>query len=126
MASSCAAAGARIEDREARDSGQFGLALRWYAEGLNQTEFGFYAMNYHSRLPLLSGRAANVILPAPAANSAALIVEYPEDIHLFGVSFNTTLPGGVAWQGEVSYRPNAPFQVDDVEVLFAGLSPINL
>jgi hypothetical protein len=125
LASSCGAAGARLADNEARDSGQFGLALRWYAEGLNQTEFGFYAMNYHSRLPLLSGRAANVILPAPAANSAALIVEYPEDIHLFGVSFNTTLPGGVAWQGEVSYRPNMPLQVDDVEVLFAGLSPIN-
>ena len=125
LASSCGAAGARLADNEARDSGQFGLALRWYAEGLNQTEFGFYAMNYHSRLPLLSGRAANVILPAPAANSAALIVEYPEDIHLFGVSFNTTLPGGVAWQGEVSYRPNMPLQLDDVEVLFAGLSPIN-
>jgi hypothetical protein len=31
----------------------------------------------------------------------------------------------VAWQGEVSYRPNMPLQVDDVEVLFAGLSPIN-
>ena len=125
LASSCGAAGARLADNEARDSGQFGLALRWYAEALNQTEFGFYAMNYHSRLPLLSGRAANVILPAPAANSAALIVEYPEDIHLFGVSFNTTLPGGVAWQGEVSYRPNMRLLVDDVEVLFAGLSPIN-
>ncbi|MFZ9311453.1 MAG: DUF1302 domain-containing protein [Arenimonas sp.] len=125
LATACGAAGARLADNEARDSGQFGLALRWYAENLNQTEFGFYAMNYHSRLPLLSGRAANVILPAPAANSAALIVEYPEDIHLFGVSFNTTLPGGVAWQGELSYRPNMPLQLDDVEVLFAGLSPIN-
>ena len=121
----CGAAGPRLADREARDSGQFGLALRWYAEALNQTEFGFYAMNYHSRVPLLSGRAATVILPAPAPNSAALIVEYPEDIQLYGVSFNTTLPGGIAWQGEYSYRPNAPFQVDDVEVLFAGLSPIN-
>ena len=125
LAAACGAAGARLADNEARDSGQFGLALRWYAEALNQTEFGFYAMNYHSRLPLLSGRAASVILPAPAANSAALIVEYPEDIHLFGVSFNTTLPGGVAWQGEISYRPNMPLQLDDVEVLFAGLSPIN-
>lgn len=125
LATACAAAGPRLADREARDSGQFGVALRWYAEALNQTEFGFYAMNYHSRVPLLSGKAASVILPAPAANSAALIVEYPEDIHLFGISFNTTLPGGIAWQGEYSYRPNAPFQVDDVEVLFAGLSPIN-
>ena len=126
LAVACGAAGPRLADRKARDSGQFGLALRWYAEALNQTEFGFYAMNYHSRLPVLSGRAVTTVLPAPAANSAALIVEYPEDIHLFGISFNTTLPGGVAWQGEVSYRPNMPLQVDDVEVLFAGLSPINL
>lgn len=125
LAAACGAAGPRLADNKARNTGQFGLALRWYAEGLNQTEFGFYAMNYHSRLPLLSGRAATVILPVPAANSAALIVEYPEDIHLFGVSFNTTLPGGVAWQGELSYRPNVPLQIDDVEVLFAGLSPIN-
>lgn len=125
LASACGAAGPRLADNKASDSGQFGIALRWYSEALNQTEFGFYAMNYHSKLPLLSGRAANVILPVPASNSAALIVEYPEDIHLFGVSFNTTLPGGVAWQGEYSYRPNMPFQVDDVELLFAALSPIN-
>lgn len=126
LAAACGVAGPRLADRPARDSGQFGLALRWYAEALNQTEFGFYAMNYHSRLPLLSGRAVNVVLPAPAANSAALIVEYPEDIHLFGMSWNTTLPGGIAWQGEVSYRPNMPLQIDDVELLFAALSPINL
>lgn len=126
LANACASAGSRLADNNARDSGQFGLALRWYAEALNQTEFGFYAMNYHSRLPLLSGRAVNVVLPAPAANSAALIVEYPEDIHLFGMSWNTTLPGGIAWQGEVSYRPNMPLQIDDVELLFATLTPINL
>nr|HPO25164.1 DUF1302 family protein [Arenimonas sp.] len=32
---------------------------------------------------------------------------------------------GVAWQGELSYRPNQPLQVDDVELLFAALTPIN-
>ncbi|MGH8106474.1 MAG: DUF1302 family protein, partial [Arenimonas sp.] len=44
---------------------------------------------------------------------------------LYGMSFNTTLPGGVAWQGEISYRPNQPLQVDDVELLFAALTPLN-
>jgi hypothetical protein len=126
LTTACNSAGARLEDNDPRDSGQFGLALRWFAEGLNQTEFGFYAMNYHSRLPLLSARAVTTILPAPIANTAALIVEYPEDIQLYGISFNTSLPGGIAWQGELSYRPNAPMQLDDVEVLFAALSPINL
>ena len=130
VAVGCGAAGARLDDRDASDSGQFGVALRWYAEEWNQTEFGFYAMNYHSRVPLLAGQAATAFPLAsdgrPAPNTAALIVEYPEDIHLFGVSFNTTLPGGVAWQGELSYRPNAPFQIDDVELLFAALTPLNI
>lgn len=44
---------------------------------------------------------------------------------MFGMSWNTTLPGGVAWQGEISHRPNMPLQVDDVELLFAALSPLN-
>ena len=38
------------------DSGQYGIALRYFAEELNQTEFGFYFMNYHSRLPVVSAR----------------------------------------------------------------------
>ena len=28
--------------------------LRYLAEGLNNTEFGFYYMNYHSRLPTVA------------------------------------------------------------------------
>ena len=45
-----------LPDREARDSGQWGVAFRYLAEGLNNTEFGFYFMNYHSRLPVVSAR----------------------------------------------------------------------
>ena len=46
----------RRADEEPEDSGQWGVALRYLAEGLNNTEFGFYFVNYHSRLPVLSGR----------------------------------------------------------------------
>jgi hypothetical protein len=123
IAIGCGNAVGRLEDRAASDEGQFGLALRWYAEALNETEFGFYFLNYHSRVPLLSGRAVNN--PAVGAASGRFFVEYPEDIQLFGMSWNTTLPGGVAWQGEISHRPNAPLQVDDVELLYAALSPLN-
>ena len=50
--------------------------------------------------------------------------EYPEDIQLFGVSFNTQLgQTGIALQGEVSYRHDVPLQFDDVELLFAALTP---
>ncbi|MGB0220139.1 MAG: DUF1302 domain-containing protein [Sinimarinibacterium flocculans] len=45
----------RRPDREARDDGQFGIALKYYAEWLNQgTELGAYFMNYHSKLPYAS------------------------------------------------------------------------
>jgi hypothetical protein len=63
--------------------------------------------------------------PASPGRTAGFYVEYPEDIQMYGMSWNTTLPGGIAWQGEMSYRPNMPLQVDDVELLFAALSPLN-
>jgi hypothetical protein len=46
----------RDKDRRAKNSGQYGVAARWYSEDLNNTEFGFYFMNYHSRLPIVSER----------------------------------------------------------------------
>ena len=44
----------RGQDRTPDDSGQWGIALRYLAENLNDTEFGFYFINHHSRLPLVS------------------------------------------------------------------------
>jgi hypothetical protein len=117
----------RLPNRNPRDSGQFGVAMHWYAENWGNTDFGFYFLNYHSRLPLLSGRTVgtSALTGTPVGLSAGFFVEYPEDIQMYGMSWNTTLPGGVAWQGEISYRPNMPLQVDDVELLFAALSPLN-
>lgn len=43
----------RAGDRDARDSGQWGAALRWFAPELD-SEFGAYFMNYHSRQPYIS------------------------------------------------------------------------
>lgn len=102
------------------DSGQFGAALRWFVEGLNSTEFGFYFLNYHSRLPLISGSA----ITSQALNTGQFWTEYPEDIQLYGISFNSNI-GTWSLSGEVSFRPEAPLQIDDVEVLFAGLTPLN-
>ena len=58
----------RLNDDLAKDHGQYGVALRWYAEELNSTEFGFYFMNYHSRLPIAGERFA--FAAAGSANSA--------------------------------------------------------
>ncbi len=198
---------------EPDDSGQYGASLRWFLPDFSQgTELGFFFVNYHSKLPLISGRtgtqqgicnslgtltaaiataqglasglpfdsavaiAANVAVQrargpgiAPTAvncttnqgnltlatateyariagntvlgggnitaqatnlatheyaQTARYFTEYPEDIQLFGVSFNTQLgTTGVALQGEVSFRQDVPLQFDDVEVLFAALTP---
>ena len=123
VAAGCSAAFPRTKTRNAKDNGQGGFALRYLAENLNNTEFAFYAMNYHSRVPLISG----ISVTNSSVTSGSYFTEYPENIHLFGVSFNTQLEAsGVALQGEFSYRPNQPFQIDDVELLFAGLSPLNV
>ena len=49
----------RLADREARTSGQFGIKLDYYADGLNNgTDLSLYYMRYNSRLPYASFFAA--------------------------------------------------------------------
>ena len=186
----------RSADREASDSGQYGIALRQFLPGFKNTELGFFHANYHSRTPFVSGyrggisaagtisnnltagqqaalgaagipafpgnsactsldiptfgalhSATNIAALAPivggVANATSLsalnatnaacasatarggagtyFVEYPEDIKLFGVSINTALPGGVAFQGEYSLRKDQPVQLPSAELLGAAL-----
>ncbi len=51
-------------------------------------------------------------------------LEYPEDIQVYGISFNTDTPLGVALQGEFSWRHGQPFQIDDYELVYHGLAPV--
>ena len=125
----------RGKDNKAGDSGQWGTAFRWLGDN---TEYGAYFMNYHSRTPFLSmqntamdmamlgkisaasSAVGNILGPGAASLGAAAtlvgngnyFMDYPEDIRLYGLSFSTTLPTGTAWQGEISYRPNAPVQIN--------------
>ncbi len=149
----------RGADRNPNDGGQGGVALRYLAEGLNNTEFGFYFINYHSRLPTVrahTGTAAGAglglqafgtkraefeaspfNLPQDQAGFLALpyaidayaktgnyFIEYPEDIQLYGVSFSTQLgTSGWALQGEYSFRPKVPLQIEEATLIAAGLAP---
>ena len=123
----------RSADRDARDSGQFGVAFRYMFEPLD-TEFGAYFMNYHSRAPIFSatgadpavytGVAGNPLAPLIVAGNSSYFVEYPEDIRLYGLSFSTTLPTGTAWSGEISYRPNAPVQLNTTDILYSAVVPL--
>ncbi|MDR3418801.1 MAG: DUF1302 family protein [Nevskia sp.] len=50
----------RLPDHTARSSGQYGMRLQHYAHWLNDgTDISLYFMHYHSRLPYVSGYAAN-------------------------------------------------------------------
>ena len=176
----------RGSDHDPRDSGQWGLAFRYLAEPLNNTEFGFYFMNYHSRLPVVSahtgtatdagrglvaagtiGAAAQTAVkelvagavmkalvaaqcPSPThsvecgaiaqrvqaqttaqaagidayAENGYYFIEYPEDIQLYGISFNTVLgTTGLALQGEYSYRRDAPLQFAERKIFSDALGP---
>nr|VFJ48761.1 MAG: Protein of unknown function (DUF1302) [Candidatus Kentron sp. DK] len=98
--------------------GQWGVALRYFSEELNGTEFGAYFMNYHSRIPAFSADASRFA----SATNLGFFLEYPEDVQLFGVSFNTGL-GDWAIQGEYSFKKDAPLQRDDMEVLADSYAP---
>ncbi|MBZ9610744.1 DUF1302 domain-containing protein [Rheinheimera maricola] len=126
---------------EPKDGGQYGIKFEYFSPDLNDTEFALYYMNYHSRVPVISGIASDFTqvgadigrlaamsasggvtkenISQLAAFSKALI-EYPEDIKLYGFSFNTTL-GETSVAGELSYRQDEPLQIDDVEILYAGM-----
>lgn len=71
---------------------------------------------------LTTGDPENARSNAVPLDTVKLLVEYPEDIHLMGVSFATTAFGW-SFQGEVAYRPNAPLQVDTEDLVFAAFGP---
>lgn len=106
-------------DRRPRDGDQFGISLTGSLPVLETLVYSLYGANYHSRLPLYSSISA--ASGNPDAGTARIIGEYPESIRMFGVSFNGSGPLGVAMQGEYSYRPNQPLEIDDVEQSLADL-----
>ena len=55
-------------------------------------------------------------------NTMRPFLEYPEDIHIMGMSFNTTA-GNWSLAGEATYSPNQPAQVSVVDVAYAALQP---
>ena len=65
-----------------------------------------------------------VALPEEALplDTARVFVEYPENIRMYGVSFNTTL-GDWALSGEYVWRENLPIQIHSTDLLFALLQP---
>jgi hypothetical protein len=58
------------------------------------------------------------------AQTAGVFEEFPQDIKMIGLSFNSQVQStGTALQGEIAYRHNVPLQIDDTELLYAALTP---
>ena len=71
------------------------------------------------------GGIASVLAIDRYAKTGSYFIEYPEDIQLFGLSFNTELgASGWALQGEYSFRPDAPLQKAEAYLFAEGLAPI--
>lgn len=71
---------------------------------------------------LAQGLANATNIGARLLPAGDFFIEYPEDIQLFGASFNTTfdmgLPGGAtSVSGEISMRKDQPFQLEDGDTL---------
>jgi hypothetical protein len=125
----------RTEDGEPSHMGQGGVALRYFASWLNETELGLYWEHIHSRRPLVSGIVGDPPPDDPAgllvwglvngdgASTARYLREFPEDIDILGLSWNTVVPFGVAFQGEVCGRLNQPIQIDGFELVADGQAP---
>jgi Protein of unknown function (DUF1302) len=129
----------RQADIEPDDGGQYGVAFRYYSEALNDTDFGLYFLNIHSRVPLINGVRTQVPLatgtnqpvfvpraldPTGGALSAlnpAYNIEFPEDLKYYGASFATNI-SGIALSGEISYKPDTPMQINGPEILNGALS----
>lgn len=129
----------RMADDRPNDTDQFGIALRWFAADLNETEFGFYFMQYHSRLPIVGGRVAKDLdgvngidtgekfgfddgdgtTKASEDTAARYQIQYPEKIQMLGLSFNTTGPGGISLGGEYSFKHDMPLQLNSPDLVLA-------
>lgn len=126
----------RGRNLEGDDDDQFGLAVRYFSPELHDTEFGLFYLKYNNRLPNLSASVLNAP-PAeyvPGSFGGGLPdylqtvnyhAEYVNEIEMIGASFSTEV-GGVALQGEYSFKKDAPLQIDDVELLVYALSPAGL
>lgn len=70
----------------------------------------------------LNSEAGGSLVGALRLGTSKYVVQYPEDIRLYGLSFSTTLAMGTALQGELSYRPNLPLQYNGVDLIQANLN----
>jgi len=108
--------------------GQGGLAL-FHTVDEWATKFGLYATQFHSRagysgvFKSLRTGGAPFIPGAPDGLNPTYFTEFPEDIRMFGGTFETKVRGGTVF-GELTYRPNQPLQYNAADLVAAAISNV--
>ncbi|CDF83722.1 hypothetical protein PKB_2375 [Pseudomonas knackmussii B13] len=105
-------------DKEAKDSGQGGVQLRWRTETV---DWGVYAIRFHDKNPQLNVRPDFANLNPLTGKAGEYYWVYPEGIEALGGSFSTTL-GNFNVAGEVSTRWNQPLASTNQHSLAVGES----
>ncbi|VVO30721.1 hypothetical protein PS691_04919 [Pseudomonas fluorescens] len=109
----------RGRDIKARDSGQFGVQLRYRSDALD-TDFGLYAIRYHDKNFQVQVRPGGGVGPGqPADKIGDYMLVFPEDIEAYGFSANRGI-GNANVGFEASIRRNAPL----VSLTVADLSAV--
>ena len=121
---------AQLADARPKDSGQAGLAARYYAGEIG-TEFGAYFVNYHQRIPALSlvktpsGIDNSVfnglaVAGTDVVNPLSYFFDYSqENIQVLGLSAATELFGYSVF-GEVSYTKDYPASYNTADLIKGG------
>jgi len=99
------------EPDDPSDQGQWGLATRYNAETLNDTEFGLYFINYHEKLPWLNDIDNFILATVGAPGAGPYNLAYDEDVKLLGASVSGML-GDTNLAAEVTYRQDFSVPVE--------------
>jgi hypothetical protein len=109
-----------LGDKRPSDQGQLGVALRYYFDSI-ETEVGVYYIRLHAKTPSVGFSGTD--LGVDPETRMQYFREYPENIDLWGLSFNTAL-SGIALGGEVSVRRNEPVGTNSAQTdLVRNLMP---
>lgn len=109
---------------EPKDSGQFGLAVRFRPDSID-TDLGLYFANYHARFPNVSVLTSPTTIPGsvwsadpPFGVKAVQAVEdfSAENIKVVGLSASTVIAGASVF-GEISRTWDIPVQINSTDLV---------
>jgi hypothetical protein len=101
-----------VELSSPKNSGQYGINLRYKPSG-GDTEYAGYYIRYHDKMPFVGFKANGT------GSAAAAVEQYAEDRELYGLSMNTKV-GDWAVGAEISYRPRDSVMIDPSVPTAAG------